>query len=206
MTSPTKALARLVEGNLRFRTHGHVHSARTDGGRRGELLDGQAPYAVVLGCSDSRVPPELIFDEGLGDLFVIRVAGNVAAPSQVESVEYAVEHLGAQLVVVLGHSACGAVQATIEHLVRPGEAVSPVLSSVVELIEPAIEGMTAGDEVANTPREAVRANVRTQLAALTRNSTGLARRVEAGELLMVGADYDLETGVVEFLNEDGAAS
>src|SRR5271165_1072569 len=138
-----QALARLREGNLRFvadARDGGTLSTRT---RRIELAAGQKPFAAILGCSDSRVPVEIVFDQGLGDLFVIRVAGNIVAPSQIGSVEFAAENFGTRLVVVLGHSSCGAIEATLDQLQRPIENQSRNLRSIVDLIRPSVEGLLA---------------------------------------------------------------
>lgn len=204
MTSPTEALARLQEGNRRFVTYGRVRQARTDEARREELAEGQDPFAVVLGCSDSRVPVELVFDQGLGELFVVRVAGNVVADSQIGSVEYAVEQLGTQLVVVLGHSGCGAVQATLDHEGQSLAELSSGLAAIVGRIRPGIAALEGAPPLADPAAHyhaAVAANVRHSVAQLRRGSPGLARRLETGELLIVGAEYDLESGVVEFLDQ-----
>src|SRR6202165_6320671 len=137
MTIPAReALERLREGNLRFAANVRGSDAFVSHTRRVELAAGQQPFAIILGCSDSRVPAEIIFDQGLGDLFVIRVAGNIVAPSQVGSVEFAAERFDTPLVVVLGHSRCGAVLATLEELTRPRENQSRNLRSIVDRIRP----------------------------------------------------------------------
>ena len=139
MIAARQALERLQEGNRRFVAGRPGLGAAADEARRNELVEGQAPFAAILGCSDSRVPAEIVFDQGLGDLFVIRVAGNIVAPSLVGSVEFAADKLGTRLVVVMGHSGCGAVQATLDELERPSENRSPNLRSIVERIRPSIE-------------------------------------------------------------------
>lgn len=177
--------------------------------RRAELAEqGQAPFAIVLGCSDSRVPAELIFDQGLGDLFVIRVAGNIVAPSQVGSVEFAAARYGTRLVVVMGHSQCGAVLATIEELKRPSAQQSPNLRSIVERLRPAVERvLTAAPTLghADLVRQAVRANVRMAVHHLRHGSLILEQLIEtegpAEGLMVVGAEYSLATGVVEFFTD-----
>jgi carbonic anhydrase len=199
-----EALVRLQQGNARF-----VESVRT-----GETLvrhvpwsdsvPRQNPFAIVLGCSDARVPAEIIFDQGLGDLFVIRVAGNVVAPSQIGSVEFAAEQFGTPLVVVLGHTHCGAVEATIQELQRSTENRSPNLRAIVDRIRPAVQPlMRAG--LAPDPdrlmREAVRAHVRIAAAQLSHGSQIIERLVEARELLVVSAEYSLETGIVDFFDD-----
>lgn len=196
-----QALRALREGNARFVAH--VRSAETLARQllRAELAQGQQPFAVVLGCSDSRVPAELVFDQGLGDLFVIRVAGNVVAPSGIGSVEFAVEQFGTPLVVVLGHTSCGAVTATLDALLRNAPPPSRNLGSIVGRIRPALEGWVpheAGEERRVLMQRAVRANVRASANQLRHGSDIIEGRVLAGQLSIVGAEYDLETGVVDF--------
>jgi carbonic anhydrase len=198
-----EALERLLEGNRRFAAglSGQGVASRS---RRAELVSGQQPFAIVLGCSDSRVPAELVFDQGLGDLFVIRVAGNVVAPSQVGSVEFAAERFGTRLVVVLGHTQCGAVAATLEQLRQPASAQSPNLRSIVERIRPAVEplcGTALGRNPEALAREAVRANIRASVRQLQRGSPLVEALVDRGMLLVVGAEYSLETGRVEVLED-----
>ena len=173
--------------------------------RRQSLTGGQTPFAIILGCSDSRVPAELVFDQGLGDLFVIRVAGNIVAPSQVGSIEFAAERFGTPLVVVPGHSQCGAVCATLEELERPANSRSPNLSSIVDRIRPAVEPLL--DTGHNRDRDeliarAVHANIRKATDQLRHGSAILERLIRERRLLVAGAHYSLETGLVEFL--DGA--
>jgi len=171
--------------------------------RRAEFVSGQAPFAVILGCSDSRVPVEIVFDQGLGDLFVIRVAGNIVAPSQIGSVEFAAERFGTRLVVVLGHTACGAVLATLEQLQRPGERQSRNLRSIVDRVRPAVAGLLAADpgrDPEALARQAVRANVRASASQLRHGSELLERLIQQDGLCVVGAEYSLETGVVEFFD------
>jgi carbonic anhydrase len=201
MTSGLQALARLREGNLRFAAGDPSHDSRSDRARRSEVTSRQEPFAVILGCSDSRVPVEIVFDQGLGDLFVIRVAGNVVAPSQIGSVEFAAERFGTRLVVVLGHSSCGAVEATLEQLRRPRENQSRNLHSIVDRIRPSVEGLVHTGlrlEPDALLRHAVRANVRASVAHLRHGSQVIEQLVQQGELLVVGAEYSLETGIVEF--------
>jgi carbonic anhydrase len=198
-------LSRLREGNGRFASEkGSVDGSSQ--ARRAELVAGQEPFAIILGCSDSRVPAEIVFDQGLGDLFVIRVAGHVVAPSQIGSVEFAAERYHTRLVVVLGHSQCGAVLATLEELRRPNGTQSRNLRSIVDRIRPAVEGLLA-TELAHDPdslvAEAVRANVRVAANQLRHGSEVLERLSEQDGLMVVGAEYSLESGRVHFL--DGAA-
>jgi carbonic anhydrase len=171
--------------------------------RRAEIAKQQEPFAIVLGCSDSRVPAEIVFDQGLGDLFVIRVAGNIVAPSQVGSVEFAATRFGTRLVVVLGHSQCGAVLATLEELGRPSEAQSRNLRSIVDRIRPSVEALLATD-LGHHPdalvRQAVRANIRVSANQLRHGSEVLEQLIQKDRLLVVGAEYSLETGVVEFFD------
>ena len=198
-----EALARLRDGNRRFASglgSSDGVSLRT---RRAELVAGQQPFAIVLGCSDSRVPAEIVFDQGLGDLFVIRVAGNIVAESQVGSVEFAAERFGTRLVVVLGHSQCGAVLATLEELQQATENQSRNLRSIVDRIRPSVEALLA-TALRNDPdalmREAVRANIRASAAHLRHGSEVLEQLIRSNGLLVVGAEYSLETGVVEFFD------
>jgi len=166
-------------------------------------VEGQEPFAAVLGCSDSRVPVEAVFDQGLGDLFVIRVAGNIVAPSLVGSVEFTAEKFGTRLVVVLGHTRCGAVQATLDELQRPTRSQSPNLRSIVDRIRPAVEPLLAsehGYDAETLARHAMRANVRASADQLRRGSEILERLIRDEGLIVVGAEYALETGVVDFFD------
>jgi carbonic anhydrase len=200
MVTALQALQSLREGNERFVAE-RERGARVDRVRRNELTESQAPFAIVLGCSDSRVPAEIVFDQGLGDLFVIRVAGNVVAPSQIGSVEFAAERFGTRLVVVLGHSGCGAIVATIEQLARPLEKQSRNLRAIVDRVRPSVEPLLATD-LRHDPqalvRDAVRANVRASASQLRHGSEILEELIERHGLLVIGAEYSLETGVVTF--------
>jgi carbonic anhydrase len=201
MISGPDALSRLRAGNER-----HVSDMRRSKGvpHWSRLGESQEPFAVVLGCSDSRVPPEIVFDQGLGDLFVIRVAGNIVAPSQVGSVEFAAERLGTRLVVVLGHTRCGAVTATLEALRDSTGAMSPNLRSIADRIRPAVEPTLRGrwvDDFDGAVDRAVRANVRSSVHRLRKGSAVLDGLAGSGELIVMGAEYSLDTGVVEFLGE-----
>jgi carbonic anhydrase len=199
-----EALERLRQGNRRFVAGLRDAAESTSHSRRAELLGGQQPFAIVLGCSDSRVPAEIVFDQGLGDLFVIRVAGNIVAPSQVGSVEFAAAQYATRLVVVMGHSQCGAVQATIDELRRPTADQSRNLRSIVDRIRPSVEGLLATD-LAWRPealaQEAMRANVRAATNQLRHGSEILERLIEGSGLLVTGAEYSLETGEVRFQDE-----
>jgi carbonic anhydrase len=207
MISAREALDRLREGNLRFEAHEPLRHPLASPERRLELAAGQEPFAIILGCSDSRVPAEIVFDQGLGDLFVIRVAGNIVAPSQVASVEFAAERFGTRLVVVLGHSQCGVILATLEELRRPRNEWSRNLGSIVGRIRPSIEALL-GTELAARPdalvHEAVRANIRASAEHLRSGSEILESLITRDGLLVVGAEYSLETGIVDFF--DGAPS
>jgi carbonic anhydrase len=201
MLNAVDALARLRAGNHRFVTDQTTTTALSSAARRGALVSGQAPFAIILGCSDSRVPAELVFDQGFGDLFVIRVAGNVVAPSQVGSVEFAASRYGTQLVVVMGHSQCGAVIATVEDLQGGPTNQSMNLRSIVDRVRPSVETLLSGrrDPDPDTlVRDAVRANVRTSVDHLRHGSALLEKLIHETGLLVVGAEYSLETGVVEF--------
>lgn len=202
MISAAEALQRLVAGNERFVGDHFGGTAATGRSRREELVAGQEPFAIILGCADSRVPAEIVFDQGLGDLFVIRVAGNIVAPSQIGSVEFAAELFGTRLVVVLGHSGCGAVAATLEESQRPTEMRSPNLRAIVDRVRPAVEPLLT-DGVERAPedlfREAVRANVRASVEQLRHGSEILEHLMDAG-LTIVGATYSLETGTVDFFD------
>lgn len=202
MIPATEALQRLQAGNRRF-VAGERQADALGPARRNEVVGDQRPFAIVLGCSDSRVPAEIVFDQGLGDLFVIRVAGNVVAPSQIGSVEFAAEWFGTRLVVVLGHSRCGAVVATLESLSRGERHPSRNLRSIVDRVRPAVEPLldsaAVGDPDALVQR-AVRANVRASANQLRHGSEVLENLIAQGQLLIVGADYSLDTGRVDFFD------
>lgn len=203
MLTAQEALQRLREGNQRFVSDNRGRAPHTSPSRRLALAEGQEPFAIILGCSDSRVPAEIVFDQGLGDLFVIRVAGNIVAPSQVGSVEFAAERFGTQLVVVLGHTQCGAITATVEQLSRPREHQSPNLSSIVERIRPAVAPLLA-TELRHKPQallaKATRANIRASANHLRYGSQILEQLGQKNQLVVVGAEYDLASGVVEFFD------
>jgi carbonic anhydrase len=206
--SAFEALQRLQEGNARFISGEGTRDLSLEHMRRKELLAVQAPFAIVLGCSDSRVPAELVFDQGLGDLFVIRVAGNIVAPSQVGSIEFAAQRFGVRLVLVLGHSQCGAVQAALEELERPSESRSPNLGFIVRSILPGAEIAVA--RTGSRDREAlmdcaVRENIHASAEHLRHGSDVLEQLIRDNGLLVVGAEYSLETGVVDFFDGVPAA-
>ncbi|MDA0349682.1 MAG: carbonic anhydrase [Verrucomicrobia bacterium] len=201
MISAHDALQRLKDGNKRFISNVQIHEGTSFEKRRNELVDGQAPFAVILGCSDARVPAELVFDQGLGDLFVVRVAGNVAAPSQIGSVEFAVEVLGSRLVVVMGHSNCGAVAATIQKFENASVELTPSLMNLVERIQPSVEAVLARNAAYDSDAliaEVVKANIAATVATLLGESTVLNRFTQEEGLMILGAEYSLETGVVAF--------
>ncbi|MAS97256.1 MAG: carbonic anhydrase [Verrucomicrobiales bacterium] len=204
MIRAKKALQQLIEGNQRFTSDDFSPNALTTQAKRASLVSGQAPKAVILGCSDSRAPAELIFDQGLGDLFVIRVAGNIVAPSQIGSVEFATENIGTRLVVVLGHSSCGAVTGTVDQLTTPVENRSPNLSSIVDRIRPSIDTLIesgiGSDDKDALVKAAIRANVRASVDHLRHGSQVIEDLIENDGLTIVGAEYSLETGVVEFFD------
>lgn len=201
MMSAAEALERLKAGNRRFVEGATLGEPLANHARRSALAEKQEPFAVVLGCSDSRVPAEIVFDQGLGDLFVIRVAGNIVASSQVGSVEFAVERFHTPLVVVLGHSRCGAILATLEELLRPREDQSRNLRSIVDRVRPSVEPLL-GTELRHDHealvRLAVRANVGVSVSHLRHGSDVLEQFIQRGRVTVVGAEYSLETGVVEF--------
>lgn len=203
MIPAREALARLREGNRRFASDAVPSDADVSQRRRTELATSQEPFAIILGCADSRVPAEIVFDQGLGDLFVVRVAGNIVAPSLVGSVEFAAARFNTRLVVVLGHSQCGAITATLEELRRTRETQSPNLRSIVDRVRPSVEALLHTD-VARDPdalvRQAVRANIRASANHLRHGSAILEQLIADDGLLVVGAEYSLETGLVDFFD------
>jgi carbonic anhydrase len=199
----TEALARLVAGNDRFAQDLRSIESLSSHHRRSALVDGQAPFAIILSCSDSRVPSELVFDCGLGDLFVVRVAGNIAAPSLVGSVEFAAQTFGTELVVVMGHTRCGAVSATVEALTKGTSAPSENVRDIVERIAPSVRPVVErGGPAPEVLAAATRANVRAAANHLRHGSSIIERLTAQGKLAVVGAEYSLETGRVDFF--DGA--
>lgn len=202
MISAREAQTMLQDGNRRFVADERGRGVATDRERRRALVSGQEPFAIILGCSDSRVPAEHIFDQGLGDLFVIRVAGNVVAPSQIGSVEFAADRFGTRLVVVMGHTGCGAVDATLDELAEPGRQY-PNLRSIVDRIAPVVEGLMATElrhDRAALLSQAVRANIRASANHLRHGSLILEKLIRDDGLLVVGAEYSLETGEVDFFD------
>jgi carbonic anhydrase len=203
MISADEALKRLQDGNLRFASNTRGSEPFLSDDRRAELSTAQQPFAIILGCSDSRVPAEIVFDQGLGDLFVIRVAGNIVAPSQVGSVEFGAARYGTRLVVVLGHSQCGAVLATLEELRTATEHQSRNLRAIVDRVRPSVEPLLRSElrhDHDALVQEAVRANIRASVDHLRRGSEVLEQLIQEEGLLVTGAEYSLETGVVEFFD------
>lgn len=197
-----EAFKRLKEGNHRF-TGSMTGDAEMQGATRPKLSKATDPFAIILGCSDARVPAEIIFDSGLGDLFVIRVAGNIIAPSLVGSVEFAAERMGTRLVVVLGHTQCGAIAATIEALESPNASASGNLLAIVDRVRPSVQPLFETElrkDRKALSRAAVRANIRASVNHLRHGSHVLEQLIEEDGLLVVGAEYSLDTGVVDFFD------
>ncbi len=203
MIPAREGLQRLREGNARFVSDVRSRNALTSRIQRNELTAGQEPFAIILGCSDSRVPVETVFDQGFGDLFVIRVAGNIVASSQIGSVEFAAARFRTPLVVILGHSRCGAVSATLEELMQPTDSHSQGMRSIVDRIRPSVTELLT-TELRHDPEslveQAVRANVRASANHLRYGSAVLEQLIQKDGLLVVGAEYSLETGVVDFFD------
>ncbi len=203
MISADDALALLREGNRRFVASQSKAASLSVHERRAALVAGQEPFAIVLGCSDSRVPAELVFDQGFGDLFVIRVAGNIVAPSQVGSVEFAASRFATRLVVVMGHSQCGAVTATVEELLARTTTQSRNLRAIVDRVRPSVQALLDGGCARDADvliREGVRANVRVSTNHLRHGSELLEQLIREEGLRVVGAEYSLDTGVVDFFD------
>lgn len=201
MISAKAALARLQEGNARFVEHSRKGQALNQVARPADHAEQQAPFAIILCCSDSRVPAEIIFNQGLGDLFVVRVAGNVVAPTQIDSVEFAVTQLGARLVLVLGHSNCGAVTAAVHESALPPEQRPTSLRAIINRILPSVEALQQADPDNPEPLlpRAIRANIQTSVEQLRSGSSALADQIANHGLMIVGAEYSLETGEVQVL-------
>lgn len=201
MITADEALEKLKQGNQRFVSGVRSIDTIVKQMQRSSFVDYQAPFAIILGCSDSRVPAELVFDQGLGDLFVIRVAGNIVAPSQIGSVEFAAEQFGTPLVVVLGHSMCGAVKATISDMEQPSNKQSSNVLSIVNRIRPIVEPLF-GTELHNDPEKLLEAAIRANILAATNHlrhgSETLEQLIQKNKIAIVGAEYSLETGEVVF--------
>ena len=203
MISAVEALKRLKEGNGRFTSGMRAVDPQTTQQKRKELVGGQAPFAIILGCADSRVPVELVFDQDLGDLFVIRVAGNVINPSILGSIEFAALNLGTRLIVVLGHTNCGAVSATLSEVQNPSGNLSANLDDIVQQIRPSIDTLLQTDLQHDHDallKQAVRDNVRASVAQMRHHSDVLEELIDKAGLLVVGAEYSLETGLVDFFD------
>ena len=196
--SPEEALQRLVDGNRRFRERSSAPLARTWTGQM--ATDAQRPFAIVLGCSDSRTPVEIVFDAGFGELFVIRIAGNIVAPSVVGSIEFAVSQFGSRLVVVMGHTRCGAVGATVKAIETGLGPESKNIRSITDRIAPHIQGLVRPGDLDGIAREAVRVNVRASADHLRHGSRIIEELVAGGRVAVVGAEYELETGAVHFFD------
>ena len=205
--STQAAYQRLAEGNARF-VNGHSKQNQYDTiNRREQLKEGQEPFAIILGCSDSRVPAEIVFDQSLGDLFVIRIAGNIVAPSQIGSIEFAVERFGSPLVVVLGHTKCGAITATVESLTSTSTVKSQCahIGSIVKRITPSVTELLKSD--LKNDRDALissacKANIRASVNQLRHSSEFIEQMLDQKKLDIIGAEYDLDTGIVEFFDRD----
>jgi carbonic anhydrase len=191
--APAEAISKLKEGNSRYVSGNLQHPGQTPE-RRTELANSQHPFAIIVSCSDSRVPPEIVFDQGLGDLFVLRVAGNVINDESLGSIEYAVDHLGTRLIVVLGHQRCGAVEAAKKTIAARGKAPGHI-QSLVKAIQPAVEA-TAKDDLETS----IKANVKHVVQSLRSSTPVLKARVDSGDLQVTGAYYSLDTGAVTFLD------
>ncbi|MBW4052835.1 MAG: carbonic anhydrase [Proteobacteria bacterium] len=203
MITAAQALQRLKEGNHRFVERIRSREPLLGASTRLELTQVQEPIAIVLGCSDARVPAEIVFDQGLGDLFVIRIAGNIVSPSQLGSVEFAASRFGTRLVVVLGHSQCGAIRATLEELRQPAENQSRNIRSIVDRVRPSVEVLLKTDLAKDEDaliKHAVRANVGVSVSHLRYGSDVLEKLIRNEGLVVVGAEYSLETGEVEFFD------
>jgi carbonic anhydrase len=198
-----EALTLLRDGNRRFVANQTATTSFVNHARRAALVAGQEPFAIILGCSDSRVPAELVFDQGFGDLFVIRVAGNIVAPSQVGSVEFAAARFGTRLVVVMGHSQCGAIIATLEELMGRATTQSRNLRSIVGRVRPSVESLLSSRQEEDPDaliHNAVRANVCASANHLRHGSELLEELIRKDGLIVVGAEYSLESGIVTFFD------
>jgi len=204
MITANEALKKLQDGNQRFASGVRSIDTLVKQVQRSELVERQSPFAIILGCSDARVPAEIIFDQGLGDLFVIRVAGNIVAPSQLGSIEFAVKQFGSPLVVVLGHSKCGAVTATLDELKNPSEKQSSNVLSIVDRIRSTVEPLF-NKELLKNPQQllesAIRANIIASTNQLKHESKMLEKLIQQDTLTIVGAEYSLETGKVHFFRD-----
>jgi carbonic anhydrase len=192
--APAEAISKLKDGNGRY-TSGSLQHPDQTADRRTELANVQHPFAVIVSCSDSRVPPEIVFDQGLGDLFIVRVAGNVMNDEGLGSIEYAVDHLGSRLILVLGHQRCGAVDAAKQTIAAKGKAPGHI-QSLVTAIKPAVEA-TAKDDLDTT----IKVNVKNVVQSLRSSTPILKTEVDSGKIQVVGGYYSLDTGAVTFLDD-----
>jgi carbonic anhydrase len=205
MISAQEALQKLREGNARFASTGQGQGSPEAGGHHFKSIDRQEPFAIILGCSDSRVPPEVVFDRGVGELFVVRVAGNIVTPAQTGSIEFAAEKFGSRLVVVLGHTMCGAIRATMDELANPAPARQENLHSIVDSISPCLEPLIkATPQVSEDDllREAMRENIRHSVQQLQQQSPILRKQINEQGLEIIGAEYCVSSGVVDFLTPE----
>ncbi len=204
MISAEEALQRLVSGNQRFVSNTRAVDPASSQTRRNELVSGQHPFAVILGCADSRVPAEMVFDQDFGDLFVVRVAGNIVQPALLGSIEFAVQSFGTPLIVVLGHTQCGAVKATLDVIETSSKPDSPNLEAIVESIKPAVMPLTKTlkDDKEALLAQAIRANIFSSADHLQRNSKVLEQLVQSNMIKIVCAEYSLDTGRVDFIDSD----
>jgi carbonic anhydrase len=196
--TPQQALTRLIDGNRRFRTGEGTSQARPWSPQL--ATEGQSPFAIILACSDSRIPVEIVFDQGFGDLFVVRVAGNIVAPSLVGSIEFAAAQFGSRLVVVMGHTGCGAITATVQAIETGLGHGSRNIRSITDRIAPHIEELVRAGPSEQLLHEATRANVRASADHLRHGSALIEELVGAGRVQVVGAEYDLKTGAVDFFD------
>ncbi len=203
MITAEEALTRLKDGNKRFVSDNTDSEASRSSNRRAELVRKQEPFAIILGCSDSRVPSELVFDQGIGDLFVVRVAGNIAASSQIASIEFCAQQFNTKLVVVMGHTNCGAISATLSEVKNPSGGLSESLQSIVDKIRPSVEPLLEtdlADQPDNLLNAAVHSNVNAGVSCLQNDSDVLKQLAADNGLQVVGAEYSLETGEVKFFD------
>jgi len=202
MVTSREALQQLIEGNRRYVSGDVSLKSFADSTSPGQRAGKQEPLAIILGCSDSRIPVEIIFDQGPGDLFVIRVAGNIVTPSQIGSIEFAARNFGTRLVVVLGHTHCGAIRATLDALESPPDASSPNIQFIVDHIRPPIDRLLKNDPTISSKelvRQATRANIHASIKHIQEGSPWIRRLILRDELQITGAEYSLETGSIEFL-------
>ena len=205
MISAQDALKGLREGNARFLSGSSHQGSPANHPHQFKSIERQKPSAIILGCSDSRVPPEVVFDQGIGDLFVIRVAGNIVTPTQTGSIEFAVEKFGSRLVVVLGHTMCEAIRATLDALEIPAQSRPENLYSIIDSISPCLEPLLKASPKASEDtllREAMRQNIRHSVQQLRQQSSILQKQIDENGLEIIGAEYCVSTGAVDFFDPD----